>query len=185
MLLLQIVSSVLTFLLIRLKHLMEYEKVQERLERRTNLKTELIYRKKWKSEYPPAILNANLYCRESEPMTPHIPQCIPYPMTDILRDLVIFAAQRLVFGGRLVYWLPTTREYKDSDLPQHPCLEIVSNSEQPLSRRTSRRLITMSKILEYNPEAHDKITKEDVGSGEVAHSKIADKWLKRVDVTDK
>lgn len=27
-------------------------------------------------------------------------------------------------GGRLVYWLPSTSDFKQSDLPLHPCLEV-------------------------------------------------------------
>ena len=42
--------------------------------------------------------------------TPHVPQCIPYHMEDVLVDLVVFAARTLLLGGRLVYWLPTTDE---------------------------------------------------------------------------
>lgn len=66
-------------------------------------------------------------------------------------------------------------------MPRHPCLEIVANSEQTLSRRMARRLITMSKIKPYIPEEHDKLTLEDIGSADVAHSKIADKWMKRTE----
>lgn len=44
-------------------------------------------------------------------LNPHIPQCVPYAIEDVLVDLVVFAAQTLLVGGRLVYWLPTTTEY--------------------------------------------------------------------------
>ena len=43
-----------------------------------------------------------------------------------------FAANRLVLNGKLVYLYPTTRSYKDSDLPSHPCLKVTHNSEQYL-----------------------------------------------------
>ena len=35
----------------------------------------------------------------------------------------------------------------------HPMLELVENSEQPLTTRYSRRLITMTKVAPYDAEA--------------------------------
>lgn len=63
-----------------------------------------------------------------------------YDLLDVLLD---FAVTMLVPGGRLVYWLPTTPEYCDSDLPTNPMLQLVHNCEQPLTTRMSRRLIVM------------------------------------------
>ncbi|XP_014661929.1 PREDICTED: tRNA (guanine(10)-N2)-methyltransferase homolog isoform X2 [Priapulus caudatus] len=40
-------------------------------------------------------------------------------------------------------------QYTVDNIPQHPCLELVANSEQPLSVHVSRRLITMRKHLDY------------------------------------
>jgi tRNA (guanine10-N2)-methyltransferase len=37
----------------------------------------------------------------------YYPPTCPYEMDDVVRDLHEFAAQNLVLGGRLVYWLPT------------------------------------------------------------------------------
>ncbi len=62
---------------------------------------------------------------------------------DLLDILLQFATTVLVPGGRLVYWLPTTPEYCDDDVPRHPMLELVHNCEQPLTTRMSRRLIVM------------------------------------------
>lgn len=39
-------------------------------------------------------------------------------------------------------------EYHPSRLPEHPCLRLVTNSEQILTTHSSRRLITMEKIME-------------------------------------
>eukprot|EP00052_Salpingoeca_macrocollata_P015836 m.126720 g.126720 ORF g.126720 m.126720 type:complete len:482 (+) comp19825_c0_seq2:23-1468(+) len=83
-----------------------------------------------------------------------------YGLTDVYFDLLEFAARRLVLNGKLVYWLPVIREsYKDSVLPSHPCMRLESNIEQTLTRKLSRRLITMIKVLEpavdqINPVAH-------------------------------
>ena len=38
--------------------------------------------------------------------------------------------------------------YCDEMVPLHPCLKMISNSEQTLSSHTSRRLITMEKFKE-------------------------------------
>jgi len=91
---------------------------------------------------------------------PHIPQCIPYPIKEVLLDLLRFAAKTLQMKGRLVYWLPTTDEYKDSDVPLHPCLKLIANSEQILTRKIRRRLITMEKVVPYLPE-HENIDLEE------------------------
>eukprot|EP00012_Vannella_robusta_P006073 CAMPEP_0206200604 /NCGR_PEP_ID=MMETSP0166-20121206/10982_1 /ASSEMBLY_ACC=CAM_ASM_000260 /TAXON_ID=95228 /ORGANISM="Vannella robusta, Strain DIVA3 518/3/11/1/6" /LENGTH=192 /DNA_ID=CAMNT_0053618981 /DNA_START=209 /DNA_END=783 /DNA_ORIENTATION=- len=88
-------------------------------------------------------------------LEPHIPQCIPYAMEDVLVDLVQFAAKTLLVGGRLVYWLPTTVEYKESDVPLHPCLKLLSNSEQHLAGKFRRRLITMEKTCTFDDNIHN------------------------------
>ncbi|MBN3305748.1 TRM11 methyltransferase, partial [Amia calva] len=56
----------------------------------------------------------------------------------------------IITDRRLVYWLPVYRpEYKEEIIPQHPCLKLISNCEQTLSSHTSRRLITMEKLKEF------------------------------------
>jgi hypothetical protein len=37
----------------------------------------------------------------------YYPPTKPYEMSEVLSDLLEFAARFLVLGGRLVYWLPT------------------------------------------------------------------------------
>jgi hypothetical protein len=74
-----------------------------------------------------------------------------YTVEDVTNDLLMFAARHLTMGGRLVFLFPTTCEYKDSDLTQHPCLRVVANSEQHLQSMFRRRLITMQKIREFDP----------------------------------
>ncbi|GFO28406.1 tRNA (guanine(10)-n2)-methyltransferase homolog [Plakobranchus ocellatus] len=78
------------------------------------------------------------------------PQKAQYQLGDIFKDLLNFAAKFLRRGGRLVYWLPIYKpDYHESNIPQHPCLEVESNCEQPLSTTISRRLITMVKTEDY------------------------------------
>ena len=78
----------------------------------------------------------------------HIPGTVAYGIADVMMDLLNFAAKFLRVGGRLVYWLPTTREYREEDLPMHPAMRLVYNCEDVLSQRLSRRLITMVKQRE-------------------------------------
>ncbi|KAJ1562578.1 hypothetical protein HK096_007529, partial [Nowakowskiella sp. JEL0078] len=77
---------------------------------------------------------------------PRYPQTIPYEMHQVLLDLLNFSAVYLIPGGRLVYWLPTvTDEYTPDDVPIHPHLKLIANSNQCFGR-WSRRLITMQKL---------------------------------------
>jgi tRNA (guanine10-N2)-methyltransferase len=73
------------------------------------------------------------------------PQTVDYRMDEVIIDLMQFAATYLNPGGRLVFWLPTvTEEYSVTDIPTHPQLDLVANSEQNFGK-WSRRLITMEK----------------------------------------
>ena len=52
-------------------------------------------------------------------------------------------------------WQIPLDRYTDKELPLHPCLKLISNSEQPLSAKWRRRLITMQKVVEYDKETHE------------------------------
>ena len=66
---------------------------------------------------------------------------------ECLRDLLDTSAKLLRLGGRLVYFLPAAPEvYREEEIPQHPALRLIANSEQILSTKFSRRLITMEKV---------------------------------------
>lgn len=43
-----------------------------------------------------------------------------------------------------------------TEMTAHPMLELVENSEQPLTTRYSRRLITMTKVAPYDAEAEQE-----------------------------
>lgn len=80
-------------------------------------------------------------------------QTQPYETIDVMVDLLDRAARNLIIGGRLVYLLPVfVEEYREEHVLVHPCLELVANSEQGLTSRLSRRLITMKKIQEWTVE---------------------------------
>ena len=77
-----------------------------------------------------------------------------YERDAVFDELLDFAAETLLMGGRLVYWLPVIQdEYNHDQVPRHPCLEIIANCEQPLSGKLARRLITMAKVAPWDPTA--------------------------------
>uniref|UniRef100_A0A240PL00 tRNA (guanine(10)-N(2))-methyltransferase TRMT11 n=1 Tax=Anopheles epiroticus TaxID=199890 RepID=A0A240PL00_9DIPT len=77
----------------------------------------------------------------------HYPSTSPYQLCQMYKDLLQFSARHLKLGGRLVCWFPMLRKDAGSDvLPRHKCLQLVANSEQPLSGYSSRRLLTYEKI---------------------------------------
>lgn len=86
----------------------------------------------------------------------HIAQTKPYPVSDVMADLVEMAARTLVMGGRLVYIIPSMKDFDpDADLPRHPCLKIIHICYQPLSLDLGRRLVAMEKIENYNVSERD------------------------------
>ncbi|XP_012266608.2 tRNA (guanine(10)-N2)-methyltransferase homolog isoform X2 [Athalia rosae] len=91
----------------------------------------------------------------------HIPSKIDYGLPQIFGDLLTFAANHLKINGRLVCWFPLFREhYADDQIPLHPCLKVIANSEQILSRYTSRRLLTYKKIRD--PQEDDTINDSNI-----------------------
>lgn len=57
-------------------------------------------------------------------------------------------------GGRLVYFYPVLREDepRETHFPEHPCFKLIAISEQILSSRYSRVLLTMVKIGPYTDQ---------------------------------
>ncbi|KAJ2797326.1 hypothetical protein H4R21_004363 [Coemansia helicoidea] len=106
----------------------------------------------------------------------YYPPTVPYEMSDVIRDLLDLAAEKLVVGGRLVYWLPTVAdEYEPEDVPGHPALRLVANSEQPFGA-WSRRLITMEKIGPAAATAADSRLAASA-SPAPAHQNFRDKYF--------
>ncbi|EGC29790.1 hypothetical protein DICPUDRAFT_51090 [Dictyostelium purpureum] len=105
----------------------------------------------------------------------HVPQYIEYKVPDVMADLLELAAKTLVIGGRLVYWLPTSPDYKETDLPRHPCLRLITAScLQILTNRWGRRLVIMEKTINYNDEIHhkSKLTQDDLGQIDPQHKDL-------------
>ncbi|KAG5581010.1 hypothetical protein H5410_051637 [Solanum commersonii] len=94
------------------------------------------------------------YTVPDDKRTGHIPSTAPYSLVECVHDLLDLAAKMLVMGGRLVYFYPVLREDEpiDTTFPEHPCFKLVAISEQLLSYRYSRVLLTMVKIGPYTEE---------------------------------
>jgi len=86
---------------------------------------------------------------ESERYT-HIAQTKPYVVSDVMADLLDVAARTLVLGGRLVYIIPSMRDFNpETDLPRHDCLKLIHVCFQSLQIEFGRRVVTMEKTKEY------------------------------------
>ena len=94
----------------------------------------------------------------------HIASTQVYPSHDLMPDLIDTAARYLRMNGRLVYLLPVAIDkYREDILPRHPCLKLVANSEDFLTLKVSRRLITMEKVAPYDEarkQEYDRIKKD-------------------------
>lgn len=83
---------------------------------------------------------------------PHFPATQPYDGEEVMIDLLDTAARSLVLGGRLVYLYPCVpQDYSRAQLPAHPCLSLLCDPEERLSRMLSRRIVVMVKTAEYDP----------------------------------
>eukprot|EP01018_Ginkgo_biloba_P019233 Gb_06194 [translate_table: standard] len=84
----------------------------------------------------------------------HIPSTAPYSLVECIHDLLDVAARMLVMGGRLVFFYPVARDEVSAHVfPEHQCFTLVAHSEQILSIRYSRCLLTMEKTTKYTTEA--------------------------------
>lgn len=92
---------------------------------------------------------------EEHHLVTHVPSKISYNLSQMYEDLLTFSAIHLEVCGRLVCWFPVFREhYSEDKLPEHPCLQLIANSEQILSKYASRRLLTYVKLKD--PEESDE-----------------------------
>ncbi|XP_058788788.1 tRNA (guanine(10)-N2)-methyltransferase homolog [Phymastichus coffea] len=90
---------------------------------------------------------------EEHQIETHIPSKVVYELWQLFIDLLNFSVKHLKLTGRLVFWFPVFRkQYSEDQLPIHPCLKLVADSEQILSTYTSRRLLTYEKVKEAKPD---------------------------------
>ncbi|KAJ7968142.1 tRNA (Guanine(10)-N2)-methyltransferase like [Quillaja saponaria] len=94
------------------------------------------------------------YIVPDDKRTDHIPSTAPYSLVECVHDLLDLAAKMLVMGGRLVFFYPVLREVDciENHFPDHPCFKLIAVSEQILSYRYSRVLLTMEKTCPYTEE---------------------------------
>lgn len=94
------------------------------------------------------------YIVPDDKRTGHIPSTAAYSLVECVHDLLDLAARMLVMGGRLVFFYPVLREDDNADthFPEHPCFNLIASSEQILSSRYSRVLLTMVKYCQYTEE---------------------------------
>ncbi|KAG0409767.1 hypothetical protein HPB47_013122 [Ixodes persulcatus] len=113
----------------------------------------------------------------------HVPSKVTYGLKDVLSDLLNFGARHLNLGGRLVFWMPFYNDDRKLDLCRDvclggstnpvsllspasektvfqstQCLKRISCSQQPLSKHSSRLLLTMEKTTEPDETASAQIS---------------------------
>lgn len=105
----------------------------------------------------------------------HIAQTKPYNVADVMADLLDVASRVLVMGGRLVYVIPSFATDFDpaTDLPQHECLETLHISYQPFTLELGRRLVTMKKVKEYDPNLREAYLAKVWANGAAGAEKCA------------
>lgn len=65
----------------------------------------------------------------------YVPPKRPYGFLAMLDDIMQFAADHLVPGGRLCFWMPTVNEdFSQLDIPSHPQLQLVSVCVQEFNK---------------------------------------------------
>lgn len=94
------------------------------------------------------------YTVPNDKRTDHIPSTAPYSLVECVHDLLDLAAKMLVINGRLVFFYPVLREGESplTQYPEHPCFKLIAATEQILSSRYSRVLLTMVKVSAYTEE---------------------------------
>mmetsp|Transcript_2649 Transcript_2649/g.3025 ORF Transcript_2649/g.3025 Transcript_2649/m.3025 type:complete len:147 (-) Transcript_2649:147-587(-) len=91
-----------------------------------------------------------------------------------MADLLNVAARNLVIGGRLVYIIPSMTDFDaKTDLPRHDCLKLVNVCYQPLQVELGRRVVTMEKVVEYDPLQKDKYLSSVWVNGQQSAEKCA------------
>jgi len=74
------------------------------------------------------------------------------------------ASRLLGVGGRLAFFMPCAADADDArcagadETPSHPMLRLVAKSDQMLSTRWGRRLVTFEKIVPYDEKVAKKGT---------------------------
>ena len=104
----------------------------------------------------------------------HIAQTKPYQVSDVMADLLDMAARSLNMNGRLVYVIPSYKEFDiNEDLPMHECLERKHVCYQPLSTELGRCIVAMEKIKDYDESQRARYMKGIWKNGPASAEKCA------------
>ncbi|XP_053237821.1 tRNA (guanine(10)-N2)-methyltransferase homolog isoform X2 [Podarcis raffonei] len=72
------------------------------------------------------------------------------------------------------------RGYTEEIIPRHPCLKLISNCEQTLSSHTSRHLITMEKVKDFEDEDRDSYILDSQYLPYKSHNSFREKYFSGV-----
>ncbi|KAI4117294.1 MAG: hypothetical protein LQ345_002448 [Seirophora villosa] len=104
----------------------------------------------------------------------YLPPKKPYGLEAMLDDILGFAAETLVEGGRLSLWMPTANDegVGDLEIPRHTRLEMISVCVQAFNK-WSRRLLTYQRLrdADIKDEVHQPIqqSRKSVAAGTTAN----------------
>ncbi|GMH72138.1 hypothetical protein TrST_g763 [Triparma strigata] len=102
----------------------------------------------------------------------HIPQTQVYPVGDVMADLLTVAARGLKVGGRLVYLIPSLKDFEEGDLPTHECLELEWVCYQPLGLLLGRRMVVMKKVKGWVEEKEEEWKEKCWPNGKESADKV-------------
>ncbi|RLV88992.1 hypothetical protein JA1_005413 [Spathaspora sp. JA1] len=92
-----------------------------------------------------------------------IPPKKPYELSNLLDDLLSFAAARLPIGGRLAFWMPTANDdFQVNQIPQHENLELLYNLEQEFNKWSRRLLVYTKRDESYIGETRNGLKEENI-----------------------
>jgi tRNA (guanine10-N2)-methyltransferase len=104
----------------------------------------------------------------------HVAQTRPYAVSDVMADLLNVASATLKMGGKLVYIIPSMTDFNDAfDLPRHECLRLDYVCYQPLQMEYGRRIVTMTKVTEYDERRRKQYLEGTWVNGAESAEKVA------------
>lgn len=87
----------------------------------------------------------------------------PYELSNLLEDLLKFAAERLPINGRLAFWMPTANDDFELNLiPQHENLELIYNLEQEFNKWSRRLLVYVRRDEKFKGETSNGLRENQI-----------------------
>uniref|UniRef100_A0A0N4Z3M4 tRNA guanosine-2'-O-methyltransferase TRM11 homolog n=1 Tax=Parastrongyloides trichosuri TaxID=131310 RepID=A0A0N4Z3M4_PARTI len=103
----------------------------------------------------------------------HFPEKTKYDIKTMYLDILNMGGRNLVIGGRLAFWFPVfPQQYTTDVIPNHPCLKLVFNCEQPLALKYSRRLLVYEKIKNVTSSDEAATVIRDMFESETVRERI-------------